>query len=162
MNKNRKILGYPTKWSNRVGKRSKRCLEKYALLIVLFLYGMFIWHEVGDLEDYNDYIAAGFKSVIFKILLKFFFKKHYLFSFCTAPNPDKSTKMNLIRSNEIYLDSLEEIDDEAEKTNNDQNSWFNKENNDNVDGDKTMLENDKWVNPRVCTKIGSKEQQKDF
>ena len=62
--------------------------------------------------------------------------------------------MNLIRSNEIYLDSLEEIDDEAEKTNNDQNSWFNKENNDNVDGDKTMLENDKWVNPRVCTKIG--------
>ena len=81
MNKNRKILGYPTKWSNRVGKRSKRCLEKYALLIVLFLYGMFIWHEVGDLEDYNDYIAAGFKSVIFKILLKFFLKNTIYFRF---------------------------------------------------------------------------------
>ena len=58
--------------------------------------------------------------------------------------------MNLIRSNEIYLDSsLEEIDDDEAETNDDQNSWFNKENNDNVDGDKTILENDKWVNPKV-------------
>lgn len=57
--------------------------------------------------------------------------------------------MNLIRSNEIYLESLEEIDDEVETNNDDQNSWFNKENNDNVDGDKTVLENDNWVDPKV-------------
>ena len=67
----------------------------------------------------------------------------------TAPNPEKATKLNLIRSNEIYLDSLEEIDDEVETNNDDQNSWFNKENNDNVDGDKTVLENDNWVDPKV-------------
>ena len=59
MNKNRKILRYSTtKWSTRVGKRSNRCLEKYALIFVLFLYGMLIWNEVGDLEYYNDYIAG--------------------------------------------------------------------------------------------------------
>ena len=67
----------------------------------------------------------------------------------TAQNPEKAKKLNLIRSNEIYLDSLEEIDDEVETNNDDQNSWFNKENNDNVDGDKTMLENDNWVDPKV-------------
>ena len=66
-----------------------------------------------------------------------------------AQNPEKATKLNLIRSNEIYLDSLEEIDDEVETNNDDQNSWFNKENNDNVDGDKTVLENDNWVDPKV-------------
>ena len=59
MNKNRKILRYSTtKWSTRVGKISNRCLEKYALIFVLLLYVMVIWHEVGDFEDYNDNIAG--------------------------------------------------------------------------------------------------------
>ena len=61
MNNNRKILRYSTKWSNRVAKRSKRCLEKYALIFVLLLYVMVIWHEVGDFEDYNDNISGLYK-----------------------------------------------------------------------------------------------------
>ena len=69
MNNNRKILRYSTKWSNRVGKRSKRCLEKYALIFVLLFYVMLIWHEVGDFEDYNDNIA-GLSSTSILILFK--------------------------------------------------------------------------------------------